>query len=277
MAHDACPMAITLMEDRPMRGTSAIAERPDGSRVTFEPYPTPLHDPEGRLVGGVNVLIDVTDRERAKQALAATAEALALSSTARDDFLGLVSHELRTPVTTIYGNARLLLDRIDRLPLVEGDMVADIAADAERLLGVVENLLLLGRLQAGAEPDLEPQLLRHVIGQHVDEFQRRHPRRIISLVVPDGHAVVEADPTYIGLLLSNLLSNADKYGGTGPIEVVIADDGREGKRVRARPRDGASTGSRWTTCSPRSTGPRKRRNGLQGSALASPYADGSSM
>jgi len=46
MPHDACPMAIALKEGRIIRGAEAIAERPDGSRVWFEPYPTALRDPD---------------------------------------------------------------------------------------------------------------------------------------------------------------------------------------------------------------------------------------
>jgi PAS domain S-box-containing protein len=229
MAHAECPMATTLLEDRPVRGATAIAERPDGSRVTFEPYPSPLRDPDGRLVGGVNVLIDVSDRRRAEQALAATTEALAISSAARDDFLGLVSHELRTPVTTIFGNARLLLDRVDRIPDAERDMVADIATDSERLLAIVENLLLLSRLQAGAEPDLEPQLLRHVVQHEIAAFTKRHPDREVSLTAPGDHVVVDADRAYLMLLLQNLLSNADKYGGRSPVQVVVDHDDVEGR------------------------------------------------
>lgn len=56
LPHDQCPMAIALKEDRSIRGAMAIAERPDGSRVTFTPYPTPLHDARGALIGGVNAL-----------------------------------------------------------------------------------------------------------------------------------------------------------------------------------------------------------------------------
>ena len=88
MAHAECPMAVALRENRAVRGATAIAERPDGSRVFFQPYPSPLRDPDGRLVGGVNVLIDVSDRQQAEQALEATTEALAVSSAARDDFPG---------------------------------------------------------------------------------------------------------------------------------------------------------------------------------------------
>ena len=69
MPHDECPMAITLKEGRVMRGVEAIAERPDGTRIWFEPYPTPLRDSEGRVVGGINMLVDITERKRADEAL----------------------------------------------------------------------------------------------------------------------------------------------------------------------------------------------------------------
>ena len=229
MAHEECPMAIALKENRPVRGSGAIAERPDGTRVVFEPYPSPLRDPDGNLVGGVNVLIDVSDRSAAEQALEATSEALAISSAARDDFLGLVSHELRTPVTTIFGNSRILLDRFDRIPEAERDMIGDIAADAERLLAIVENLLLLNRLQAGAEPDLEPQLLDHVVRHEIAAYTKRHPERSISVTAQDSQVVVDADRAYLMLLIQNLLSNGDKYGGRLPIEVVVEHDVSEAR------------------------------------------------
>ncbi|MGH6675458.1 MAG: PAS domain S-box protein, partial [Xanthobacteraceae bacterium] len=68
MRHDECPMAIALREDRPVRGAEAIAERPDGSRIAFMPYPTPLHDANGRLIGAINMLVDITERKRLEQA-----------------------------------------------------------------------------------------------------------------------------------------------------------------------------------------------------------------
>jgi PAS domain S-box-containing protein len=65
LPHDQCPMAVALKEQRAIRGVEAIAERPDGSRVLFEPYPTPLFDEEGRLCGAVNMLLDLTERHEA--------------------------------------------------------------------------------------------------------------------------------------------------------------------------------------------------------------------
>jgi PAS domain S-box-containing protein len=71
MPHGQCPMAVALKEGRPIRGAEAVAERPDGTRIPFLPYPTPLRDASGELVGAVNMLVDITERKRAeeKQAL----------------------------------------------------------------------------------------------------------------------------------------------------------------------------------------------------------------
>jgi hypothetical protein len=60
LPHDACPMAIAIREGRSIRGAEAIAERPDGTRINFIPYPTPLFDEDGNLAGAVNLLLDVT-------------------------------------------------------------------------------------------------------------------------------------------------------------------------------------------------------------------------
>jgi PAS domain S-box-containing protein len=65
MPHDQCPMAIALKQGRPVRGRQAIAERPDGTRVSFMPFPTPLYDASGALAGAVNMLIDISERQHA--------------------------------------------------------------------------------------------------------------------------------------------------------------------------------------------------------------------
>jgi PAS domain S-box-containing protein len=70
MPHDECPMAVTLKEQKPVRGAEAIAERPDGTRVNFMPFPTLLHSASGEIVGAVNVLVDITERRRAEEHVA---------------------------------------------------------------------------------------------------------------------------------------------------------------------------------------------------------------
>ena len=71
LPHDECPMAVALKTGRAVRGVEAVAERPDGTRVPFMPYPTPLFDASGRLIGAVNMLVDLTDRMQGRGGRAA--------------------------------------------------------------------------------------------------------------------------------------------------------------------------------------------------------------
>ena len=69
MPHAECPMAMSLQTGDPIRGYEAVAERPDGTRVNFIPYPTPLRDGQGNLVGAINMLVDITDRKKTEETL----------------------------------------------------------------------------------------------------------------------------------------------------------------------------------------------------------------
>ncbi len=66
LPHDQCPMAIALKEGRAIRDAEVVAERPDGTRVPFIPYPTPLRDGKGRIVGAINMLVDISERKQAE-------------------------------------------------------------------------------------------------------------------------------------------------------------------------------------------------------------------
>ncbi len=61
LAHEDCPMAVAIKGSVAVRDVVAVAERPDGTRVMFAPYPTPLLGEAGEIIGAVNILIDVTE------------------------------------------------------------------------------------------------------------------------------------------------------------------------------------------------------------------------
>jgi PAS domain S-box-containing protein len=63
LPHDRCPMAVAIQEKRAVRGEIAIAMRPDGGRRAFTPYPTPLFDEDGEVIGAINMLIDVSEEQ----------------------------------------------------------------------------------------------------------------------------------------------------------------------------------------------------------------------
>jgi PAS domain S-box-containing protein len=63
---DQCPMAMALRDNRAVRGEELVVERPDGVRIPIIPYPTPIRDASGRLVGAINMLIDISERRQAE-------------------------------------------------------------------------------------------------------------------------------------------------------------------------------------------------------------------
>src|SRR5580698_3184235 len=66
LPHDQCPMAIALKGAEVPTGIECIAERPDGSRFWFTPCPAVVRNAEGRIIGGINLLMDITDRKHAE-------------------------------------------------------------------------------------------------------------------------------------------------------------------------------------------------------------------
>jgi PAS domain S-box-containing protein len=95
LPHDQCPMAMALHQRRQIRGIEAVAERPDGTRISFIPYPTPLFDEAGRLTGAVNMLVDISERKRVEANLAERKAQLATVEARRE----LVDSEARFRAT----------------------------------------------------------------------------------------------------------------------------------------------------------------------------------
>ncbi len=94
LPHDECPMAIALKDGATISGVEVIAERPDGTRVWFTPYPTPFRDGDGRIVGGINMLVDITERKKAEEVTARLAAIVEYSDDA------IISKDLNGVIAT---------------------------------------------------------------------------------------------------------------------------------------------------------------------------------
>jgi PAS domain S-box-containing protein len=154
--------------------------------------------------------------------------------TVRETFIGVLSHELRTPITTIYGGAKLLsrpgsaLDDRTRREVFE-----DIAAEAERLQRLVEDVVALNRFgEDDGELGQEPVLLQRVIPDVVHSEEARWPGVRFEMAMPSGLPTVIADPTYVEQVVRNLLSNAAKYGGSDATVDIVLETGEDEVLVR---------------------------------------------
>jgi signal transduction histidine kinase len=206
--------------DRPVFRSETTGRRIDGThfpaeiaRSTFELDGQPFQ---------VAVISDVSWRHEADQI--------------RDRFLGVLSHELRTPVTSIYGGTQLLLGRGARLDAeTRSELLVGVAAEAERLQRMIENLVAMARIERGGDfGGARPVLLDRIIKQLVDREQALWPEVTIKLAANGPVQMVGADEEYLAQIMRNLLSNAAKYSGPGSTVEVSLEDGDGEVLVRVR-------------------------------------------
>jgi signal transduction histidine kinase len=152
---------------------------------------------------------------------------LARSNEAKDEFLGIVAHELRTPITTIFGGARLLNDPTRSLPDdARRELLANIEAEADKMVHLVENLLLLARVEMGRQPERAWTPIAAVVREACSDLRRSHPLREVRLNNGLGGIDVYSEQTSLRQVLYNLLSNAAKYAPQKEaIDVEVKQEG----------------------------------------------------
>jgi two-component system phosphate regulon sensor histidine kinase PhoR len=156
----------------------------------------------------------------------------------RQDFVANVSHELRTPLSLIKSAAETLIDGGKNDPVVTTRFLDIIDKHANRLTLLIDDLLLLARLDSGrVELHLQPVPLRTAAQEALDDAALIARARGVALEngVPDGLAV-QADPDRLRQVLSNLIDNAIKYGRSNG-QVAVRGRAVDGKRVEFSVRD----------------------------------------
>ena len=154
---------------------------------------------------------------------------LAKNEQLRADLLRAISHDLRTPLCSISGNADMLLSNSNRLDeATKHQIYTDIYDDSEWLIGVVENLLSITRLNDGRlKFKFTDQLLDEVISESLRHISRKHDD---YKIVADCEELVltRMDVRLIIQVLVNLIDNAIKYTPSGSVICIrgIKKDGK---------------------------------------------------
>jgi two-component system, OmpR family, phosphate regulon sensor histidine kinase PhoR len=152
----------------------------------------------------------------------------------KKDFVINVSHELRTPLTAIKGYAETLRNEIDTAPGKK--YLETVERNTDRLINIVNDLLLLSGLEEKAVLELEDIDLRGFLENVIRIFDQRLKDKQLSLVidVKENLPPIKADLFKLEQMLVNLLDNAVKYTDRG--EITVSMDVQD-KRVRIQVRD----------------------------------------
>ena len=139
-------------------------------------------------------------------------------------------------MTSIYGGTQLLLGRGARLdPETRNELLTGVAAEAERLQRMIENLVAMARIERGGEfGGVRPVLLERIIKQLVEREKALWPEVTINLASNGPVQMVAADEEYLAQIMRNLLSNAAKYSGAGSTVEVSLEDTEGEVLIRVR-------------------------------------------
>jgi two-component sensor histidine kinase len=190
-----CPMAISLKEGRAVRGVEAVAERPDGSRVPFIPYPTPMRDARGRVVGGINMLVDISERKQAE--------------TQQNVLLNELNHRVKNNMqmlqSLLFASARQSRSEEARRTLEDASSRVAAMAAAQRVL-----------CDTTAANFSAPELLAAVC----QTAQQTFPSHITISTRADPGELTNDIAMPVALILNELLTNAVKHGTNGHADTI---------------------------------------------------------
>ena len=251
---DECPIYAALRDGSVHHITDEIFWRKDGSSFPVEYISTPIQE-RGEIVGAVVVFRDITERKRAEAALQESerslqqrvadleqaqrklerqgedlvhlADNLSLArdqaeaaNRAKSEFLAAMSHELRTPLNAIIGFSEIMKDEtLGPVGSVKyRDYAEDINESGQHLLGLINDVLDLSKVEAGVEELHEQDIEIHDLSRAVLTLVKERARRggiMLKMDLADDLPMLRADERKLKQILVNLLSNAIKFTEAG--------------------------------------------------------------
>jgi PAS domain S-box-containing protein len=201
LPYDQCPMAIALNEGRAIRNAEVVAERPDGTRVPFIPYPTPLRDDIGKIIGAINMLVDVSERKQAE-----TQQRVLLSE---------LNHRVKNNMQML----QILLEAgAQRAESSEARQVLDEASGRVMAMAAAQRVLY-------TTPDAARFNARDFLNTVCDAARQTFPQELEIDCEADATQVSNDAAMPLALIANELLTNAVKYGlnerGAGTIRARL--------------------------------------------------------
>ncbi|MEA3190816.1 MAG: hypothetical protein QOD77_1398 [Thermoplasmata archaeon] len=199
--------------------------RGDGAVLWTQASGSAIRDGDGKVVGALGMLTDITKRREAEEELRAAYTRLQQVDQSRIHFLNTAAHELGTPLTPLVLQMRVLKGMLDAAPPETRRSLAVVERSVQRLQSLVQDLLDAARLESGQLRmnlrDLDATLLAHQAAESFAHVARQ--ARVTLDVQAKGRVAVRADPARLGQVLDNLVGNALKFTPAGGRVVVRAE------------------------------------------------------
>lgn len=223
ITHDQCWMALALKNNLEYNGHEIVIEHPDGKRLTALAYANPIHNETGQLLGAVNVLVDISDRKRAE-------DALKEADRSKNEFLATLAHELRNPLAPIRAAVKIL--QLTARPTPESRSALEVIdRQTIQMTRLIDDLLDIARITSNKMELRREQIeLSAVLDAAVETSRPLIEQRGHRLLVKTPSAAIHVDGDLVRLaqVISNLLNNAAKYTARGgSIWLTAARKGNE--------------------------------------------------
>jgi PAS domain S-box-containing protein len=230
---DECPQYEVLKTGRKLHSVNEMFWRSDHTGIPVELWAHALYQ-NGKILGAVVTLLDITKRLRSEQSLREAKEAAEAANHAKSDFLANMSHELRTPMNGILGMAALVMDT--ELSAEQRECIGMVKSSGESLLSLLNDILDLSKIEAGKlELENSEFSLEDCIEQALQLVSTLAHQKAIDLAwnVDGVPTLVRGDQLRIRQVLINLVGNALKFTTEGEVSVQakLAANATTGMRV----------------------------------------------
>jgi len=212
-----------------------VAIHADGTPRLISINATAFQTSDGSMRTVAQVL-DITDRNKAEQALRDYTEALEVRNAELDAFADSVAHDLKNPLSTIIGFAEALLEALDEFTPDEIERVlTSISSMGRKMDSIIEEMLLFARIRQKAV-DPTPINMRVIVENALDRLESTRAKYDGRIVMPSHWPMALGYGPWVEEVWANYISNALKYGGTPPV-ITLGSSLNEDGQVRFWVRD----------------------------------------
>jgi PAS domain S-box-containing protein len=213
-----------------------VARDRTGKETVVSYNATTIYDRDRRLQGVFAALREITERKQYERSLREATHRAERANSAKSEFLANMSHEIRTPLNAVIGLGYLL--EHTALSEEQRQLLAKIQFSGRALLGVINNVLDLSKIEAGEmsledEPFDLPELIRD-IGQMLTPQAVTKGIEFIIQSSPNLPRMVKGDASRLRQILINLLGNSIKFTETGHVELKVFSTEQGSDRIRLR-------------------------------------------